>query len=366
MKKIIISTTALRPILHKLGLIILKNPTVPALSNIFCKVTKGSIEFIVSDLEITMLYRCECETTGDAFDFLIPFQLLSQVVSLNKDMPLSFTLDEKGVKITGENDSYDVKALIPVTEYPKLPTLPKKNSMQVDSVLIKWLGTALETIGKDEANKAKFTYVLLELRTNETTVASSDGAFYLFSYTLPMPAPADEELLISAKTIKVLEGMTDAKLTWTEKHYAFESKDLTLIITKCEYKYVDFRAVVPQGFDSNMQIDKHALVSALEKCSINTDGFKDSTMNLKKKGKTTFRSQDKMFGINIQVDVVSEYTGKVEEFRVSADKMLKVIHQVHFPTIELAIHDPKKAIVFRSPEDPAYLGLLWPLMPEAK
>jgi len=344
----------------------LKNPTLPSLSNILCKITKNRIEFIVSDLEVTLLYRCDCETTGETFDLLIPFQLLSQIVALNKDLPLSFSMEAKGVKITGDNDSYDVKSLINVEDYPKLPGLPKKNSMPVDAALIGWLSTALETVGKDEANKAKFTKVLLELRETETTVASSDGTFHLFSYTMPVAAPASEELLISAKTIKVLDGMEEAKLYWNDKHFAFESKDITVIVTKSEYKFVNFRGVIPQGFDSNMKINKSDLIHALEKCCINTDSFKDTTMLLKKKGKVSFTSQDKNYGINISVDVAAEYTGPVERFRVSADKMLRILNQVDFPTIELAIHEEKKAIIFRSPDDPAYLGLLWPLMPEAK
>jgi len=362
MKKFIISTAALKKVLHKLSYAINPKSTLPILNNIWCKVSGGSVEFIATDLEATILYRQPCEYAGEAFEFLLPFQLVQKIVSLSKECPLSFSLEKKGIKITGENDVYEVKNAYKLEDFPKIPAIPKKVVMDMDNSVLGWLNVALKTVGNDDSEKkVRLTKVLLELRSNQITVASTDGSFMLFSYTMNLPAPADEDILVGPKIIKALEGLKDTKVSWTDKIYAFHSEEVTVIVTRPEMKYVSFRTIIPQDFDSNLPMSRADLIEALEKCNINSDPFKETKLLLKNKEKVSFIAKDTQFGININVDVEGKYTGPLDSIMFNSEKMLKLMHQVSFDTIEIAAHDDKRAILFRSPDDTGYLGLLMPM-----
>ncbi len=356
MKKFIVSNQQLKTALHKLGNVINARTILPALSNIYCKVGDKSIEMIVSDLETTMIYRAEAETSGEAFEFLLPFQLISKIVSLSRFAPLSFQMEKNKLKITGENDVYELKSLEKVESFPKLPEVPKKNVLEISSDIIKWLSVATQTLSKDESRMV-LTKVLLELRAETSNIASADGSFYVFSYNVPLKSPKDDDLLISPKVIKAIDDMDKAKLFWHEKTIVFESENITVLVTRPEGKFPNFRAIIPQDFDSNITINRGDLITALEKCNINTDSFKQMKMDLTNKGKIVFTANDSQYGININVEVPGNYSGTVENINASSEKMLKLMNQVEFENIELAIHDSKRPILFRS-EDSAYLGLL--------
>lgn len=357
MKKFIISSDALARALHKLTNAVHAKTVMPALSNIYCKVSDKSLEMICTNLETTIHYHCECETNGEEFEFLLPFQLISKIIALNKSCPLSFSLEKKGIKIMSDTDVYELKSLEKVESFPKLQELPTENVMALDETFVGWLKTALLTVGKDESRPA-LTKILLEMRAKEITIASSDGKFHMFSYTMNIPAKTDDDILINTNVIKAIDGLEGIELFWNKKLFAFQTTHVTVIVTRPDIKFVEFRKIIPADFTSNLTVNRHDLIRALEKCNISSDIFKETVINLKSKGKVNFTSKDTDYGLNISSDVAGEYAGTIEKVTINSDKMLKLMQQVEFGDIEIAIHDSTRPILFRSSDDPAYLGLL--------
>jgi len=365
MKKFIISSAVLKKMLHKLSNAILAKPVLPVLANVWCKVTEGSIELIVSDLEVTIFYRQPCETTGEGFEFFMPFDLIQKIVALNMNCPLSFSLEKKGIKITSEKGVYELKSSFKIEDFPKLQLVPKKISMPIPAEFVYFLTTALATVGTDE-QRPECMKVLLELTDKETTIASTDGSFCVFSYTMAVPAPAKEDIVISPKVIKALSGIEDMNLYWNAKVYAFESKEVTIIVTRPDLKFKNFRAIFPPDYPSNLTVSHKEIVRALENCSISNDPMNEARIYFKKqKGQIVFIAKDPGSGININYEVEGDYTGEVNSISFSFSLMLKLMKQIDFENVEIASHlDEKgneKAIVFRSPDNPCYLGLLMPL-----
>jgi len=360
MKKFIISAQALNKALHKLSNAVVAKPTLPVLGSIWCRVKEKEIEFVVTDLEVIILYREECETTGGDFEFLLPFQLLQKIASLSKNQPLFFSQEKKCIKITTGTDVYEIKPACKIEEFPQLPTIPTKKSMSVDAGFIAKMTMALKTLGNDELRPA-FTNVLLELRKKETSIASTNGSHLLFSYTMQLEAPLDIDLLINPKVIKTLGDIESAHLSWTEKVIAFTSETMTVIATRLDLKFANYRAIIPPDHPGNLLIKKDALVEALNKCNINSNPFKKTILLLKKDGHVTFISNDEKVGIDISVDAEATYTGEIEQVAFGSDKMLRLMQQVDYENIDIAVHSEKRAILFRSADDAGYLALLMPM-----
>ncbi len=361
MKKFILSNQELKKGLHRLGNVVPVKSVLPALTNIHCKVGEKSIEMIGSDLETTIILKLEAETFGDAFEFLLPFSLISKIVALSGNSPLAFSMNKSSVKITGENDAYELK-LQKVEDFPKLPKVEDINSIDIEKELIALLKVATLTVGKDE-NKPAHQKVLLELRKAGVTVASTDGSFVIFSNTLSeLSAPADDDLLINPKVIKSIEDIQQAKLTWSEKTISFQGDKVTVLITRPEAKFPNYRRMFPEDFPSNVKVLRQDLVNALEKCNISNDYFKEMKIDLTKKGKLILTANDKESGININVEVPGNYSGQVETIKASSEKMLKLMAQVDYDDIEMAIHDARRPIIFRN-EDAGYQGLLMAIHP---
>lgn len=367
MQKFKVNTEVLAPALSKLQPAMRSKPVISSLSSIYVKVQEGKLELTASDLELTIIERIDCETNGDGFEALLPFSFLSSIVALNKKTDLVFEYNGKnGLSIISELDSYELQSLIPVSEYPKLQEAPKQKQATIDVQVLQSLKTAIETT-KQNHPQLKFTYVALEIETGKQTVVSSDGGFSIYSQSFDASeASEDVKLLLPVKMINSIKDFGPAKISWNKKTISVISENSSVILTRCEHEFPEWRRVVPTNFDSNLYINRNHLIEALEKCALITDEQKQTDFILKNEnlepGDILLTSRDKGIGIDISAKIHGDYTGSVERITLSAEKLLKLAKQVRFDHIQLAIHDKNKAILIRSNENEGYLALLMPIV----
>lgn len=356
MKKLIISTSLLVPALKKLSQAVNKATVLPVLSNILLKATENQVVLIASDLEITIHYKlvCECRTE---FECLVPFEFLSKIVALNKNSPITIE-SGKTLKIIGDVDVYEVKSPEKIKNYPALQELPVGDPITIHNDVLQCLHTALVTT----STNAKFptlALVLLELSEGKITVASTDGSYIAFSKEFNADIKEAQELLLSAKVIKVLEGSQMATLTFSDKVIGFQAIDITIIITRSEGKFVNFRKVFPPEWPANLTIDRHLLLEALGKCAISSDQLRTTQVDLSTPGEMKLLADDNIVKINVSLQAT--YSGQVPSTQINSDKLMKLLHQVEYPEISFAIHDKNRAIVLSSTQDSGYLGMIMPI-----
>lgn len=359
MKKFVISTEILKPMLAKLSQAINAKATLPILQNIYCKASGQQIELIASDTEVTIFLRAEALVTG-SFETLIPFSFLAKVVALNKQCPLTVELEKTKLKVTGPDDVYELKGLNKIADYPKLPEQPTTTEFALDTQILQCLKSALLTVGKDEKH-ARFTKVLMEVKEGKMTIASSDGGYVVFSkaFDFTQAQKINDEVLISARAIKAIDDVELVNVKWDEKMIAFTSENMTVLVTQHNVKYVDFRKVFIPEFTSNLTLNRLQLIGCLEKCSMSSDLMKMVKIHLKESSQVKLTADDHM--LNIAVSMPGEYKGNVEMAAIHFEKMLNLLNQVQYENIELAIHDPSKAILLRSAEDADYLAMIMPI-----
>ena len=355
MKKLIISTAALAPALKKLSQAVSSNAPLPVLKNLYCRVTPGQLELIGTNTEITIFYRMECEMKEE-FEFLAPFDLLSKIVAINKNCPLEIEAG-KHVRIKGPDDNYDIKVSEKLEDFPKLPEVPKKNSFELNADIVGCLGTALTTAANPNKDH-RLSHVLLELSPGKVTIASTDGAHMVFSEEFASENQETEEILISQPIVKALTGFDAVKTSYHKKAISFEQDNITIITTRSEYKFVNFRAVFPPEWPSNLTVNRGQLLEALDKCSLSSDETKSTIVSISDK-EMKFTADDHTVKINVSIPC--SYTGTVGETTVNSDRLLKLLNQLDNDEIQLAVHDGKKAIVITIPDDAGYKGMIMPI-----
>lgn len=354
--RFIIDSKALKPVLAKMGRIVNSSYVLPVLSNLYVKVTPGQAEFICTDTEITLYCRVLCES-AETFELLIPYNFLSKIVALNPHCPLEISVG-KQVTIKGPNDTYEIKASEKIEDYPKLQSLPRKNSVKINSAIMESLFTALSTTAKP-AVSIRYSHVLLELRPKKVTVASSDGSYMVFSREFDDEQESTEDLLISQKVIATLEGCNFPQVFFHSKAIGFETPELTVVATRTEEKYANFRVIFPNDWNSNLITSRTELLEALGKCLLSSDQLHTTKVNLADNAQMVLSAEDNL--VNIEVAIGCGYTGNVEETCINAEKLQRLLNQITAKEISIAIHDPRKAIVITSDEEPGYKGLIMPI-----
>lgn len=353
MKKLIVNSSLLKPALSKLGQAINPKVTIPILTHLYCKVIPNQIEFIATNMEITIFYRLEC-TSAESFDFLVPFELFNKIVGFNKNCPLEISVS-KTIKITANGETYVVNPGGKLEEFPTLQELPKKNSIEINQDILSCLHLAVVTTG---IMKPVFEHVLLELSAGKITVASTDGSYMVFSKEFESDQQGVQELLLTQKVIKVLEGWESAKAFYHAKAIGFVSDNITVISTRSEDKFVNYRAIFPAEWPANLKLDRNSLVEKLNKCSLSTDTLHQTKIVLEKNTEIRLLAEDSV--VNIDLAMAASYSGSIPSVTVNSEKLLKLLSQINTEDIEMAIHDAKRAIVITT-DDSGYKGLIMPI-----
>lgn len=358
MKKVTLSTEALKPALKKLSLAVSSKPVIPALSSLYCKVYEKEVELITSDLELTIFYRVPAEAQ-QSFELLIPFDFLSKVVQLSGNQPLIIEHPSaRTARIIAGGDIYEIKSLEKPADFPKIPELPKKNSFHLEASVLDRIRDSLSTAGKDELRPA-MTRSCLDISEGMLTIVSTD-AHMLYRYQVPQVTRAPDQLLISAKMAKALSGLVNADISWHSTNIAFQSENITLIATRHEDKYPDYRVVIPDH-QPNLTIYRSDLISALEKVLLASEANCTLLLN-KAPGAIHVTAKDEDFGRAVESSVDGRYTGKADLVVLNPEKLLTLLHQVEYEEIRLHIDTARRAVLLSSETDENYLGMIMPLV----
>lgn len=352
-----IQAATLKMVLDKVGLAAGTATVLPLTSDIMVTITRNKGYILGTDLQMQIGYGFEVESEIEA-EFLLPFDLLSKIVSLSKGLTMTFTINSKNIVIETETDKYQLASHGKVEEFPKALLSPKDNIETALPDILPELKRALQTVSKD-ASRTNLNHVLLEIRPKVVTIASTDGSYVVFSNSLEAATAKKVDLLVPAKVIKAMEGLEQFTIAWDEKKFSINSEDITIIVVRPEEKFVNFRAIFPPEFTANTFVDKAEIMAALEKCGLSRDYHKTTKLDLKAKA---INANDMDNGVNINVNLMElDYKGSVEAVSFNSDKMMKILHQVPYKSVNMAIHDAKRAIILRSEEAPGYLGLIMPL-----
>lgn len=356
MKKFIISSEILKAAIKKLSQAVSKNNALPVLSNLYCKVRKTQVDLITSDVELTIMITCECESAHE-FEMLIPFDYIHKIVQLSQHQPLAISLEGKTGTITGEDETFQLGNLDKVKDYPQLPEVPKQKMIKADSEFIQWIGKAQMTCGTDYQNKPALTMICIDIADGQATMASTD-ATVIFTRSFQVEAKETEQLLISSKVAKALEGFDSAEIYWRKSHIAFVAENTTVIATRHENKYPNYKAVFPAN-PSNLMLVRADLIGALRRACLSTDSMKTTTIDLKQEEKAIhLESFDETLNRKVHKKIIGEYSGSVGKVAINAEKMLAMMQQVDYDIIKMAIHDEKQPIVITADADQNYKALI--------
>jgi len=362
MKKLTLSSDDLKRALKKLSLAVSAKSILPALSNLYCRITAGQLEMITSDLELTISAQLKAETKGE-FEMLIPFKFFNDLIGQLKSVPVEIELvSSKQVVLRESGNDFKINAIEKTDSFAKIPSEPKKNLMALNDQFIKLLTTGLDSVGKDE-NRPAMTAVCLDMNENETTMVSTD-AHIMYTHKLQMEVKEKEQLLFSAKLVHAIDGLKEIQLAWTKERIAIKGGEFTMWGKRIDAAYPNYRVVIPDT-PANLTVNKAELSDALNKACLSSVSTKQTDLYLRKEaGKIHLEFYDKDNDRNGHIIVPAEYNGATEIISVSAKKLLTVLGQVEAETVKLHIASSKKAILVSCEENKEYLGLIMPLMNE--
>ncbi|MFA6057263.1 MAG: DNA polymerase III subunit beta [Taibaiella sp.] len=362
MNNIIISNDVLKKTLKRVKDVIDKKSHLPVLQNVLIKAKHKTVDFIVSDLEVTAIVRMDLDADNETeFDVLLPFELLNSICNLSGSCPMQISSDGTQAMIAANSDKYEVNALEEVSEYPALADFPESDLMKLNDDFVFWMDRSLLTLSPDKLRPA-MTKVCLDIKASELTIVTTD-ALCMFTKGFKLEECDDAILVLSPKVVKVLSGLENIGMSWNENHVKFQDEGITIIAQRCLEKFPPFRNVIPKKSKPNVEFNRQDIIAALEKVSI-TAGSASAIQFLLKSmiGVVKVESNDANCGRSSSTELAADFSGTCECIGVNVKNMINVLKQVHFDYISLAIDQPSKPIILSAKSDETYQGLIMPLL----
>ena len=292
--KLVCSQAELSASLQLVSRAVASRPTHPVLANVLLTADAGTGRLSLTGFDLSLGIQTSLaaavETSGA---ITLPAKMFGEIVSrLSADSPITLNSDEgsEQVDLTSSSGTYQMRGM-PAEDFPDLPLVQSGEPIRLDpQVLVKGLRATLFASSSDEA-KQILTGVHLGLDGQGLECAATDGhrlAVLKLNHALPdqdSPGAGASgtlanavDVTVPARSLRELERLLSARqssepvsLFCDRGQVVFLWSDQVLTSRSLDGTYPNYRQLIPASFSRQLQVDRRALIAALERVAVLAD-----------------------------------------------------------------------------------------------
>ena len=292
--KLVCSQAELSASLQLVSRAVASRPTHPVLANVLLTADAGTGRLSLTGFDLSLGIQTSLaaavETSGA---ITLPAKMFGEIVSrLSADSPITLSSDEgsEQVDLTSSSGTYQMRGM-PAEDFPDLPLVQSGEPIRLDpQVLVKGLRATLFASSSDEA-KQILTGVHLGLDGQGLECAATDGhrlAVLKLNHALPdqdSPGAGASgtlanavDVTVPARSLRELERLLSARqssepvsLFCDRGQVVFLWSDQVLTSRSLDGTYPNYRQLIPDSFSRQLQVDRRALIAALERVAVLAD-----------------------------------------------------------------------------------------------
>lgn len=288
--KLVCSQAELSASLQLVSRAVASRPTHPVLANVLLTADAGTGRLSLTGFDLSLGIQTSLAAAVESSGAItLPAKMFGEIVSrLSADSPITLSSDEgsEQVDLTSSSGTYQMRGM-PAEDFPELPLVQSGEPIRLDpQVLVKGLRATLFASSSDEA-KQILTGVHLGLDGQGLECAATDGhrlAVLKLNHALPeqgLPEAAAGSMVdvtVPARSLRELERLLSARqssepvsLFCDRGQVVFLWSDQVLTSRSLDGTYPNYRQLIPDSFSRQLQVDRRALIAALERVAVLAD-----------------------------------------------------------------------------------------------
>ncbi|MDP3880790.1 MAG: DNA polymerase III subunit beta [bacterium] len=299
----------------------------------------------------------------------IPFHpLLSIVVNSDSER---ITLEAKDDSLDLKTDNYQAKIQgLKADEFPILPSLKedkgyiKINSQELNSAISEVVHAAQVSELKPELSGILFDFQISlfklvatdSFRLAEKTVLNSEFETNIekgFKAIIPLSTINELSKVFADEEIKII---------FDENQVFFSSKQSSLISRLIDGEYPDYQAIIPKSFDTNLELEKKDLSTAIKLVSGFSGRSSDIKLNLKPESKTLeIYSSSQSVGENNYLIPVKRAGADFQEIAFNWRYLMSAVQSMHSDDISFNLNGAQKPALIKPLKDESVFYIVMPL-----
>ncbi len=257
--------------------------SLPALSGVYLEATGDSLILRATDLEVAaeITLPVQVETSGRV---LLPGRLLAQLVARFPDAPVELLSDGERVEIACGRARFRVRGMH-VDDFPVLaaPEPDAPAGVLRSDAFSRMVSQVARAASTDEGRPV-LTGVYLDAVNGSVRTAATDS-YRLAVRTLAFETPIEGSALIPARSLQeaakaAAELGGSVKIVLEDGQVSFLFGDRRLTTKLIEGTFPNYQALLPDGFETSVTVDRSVLVEALQRVAIVAMGQSNTPVSL--------------------------------------------------------------------------------------
>ncbi len=336
-----------------------KNNDLPILSSLLLETEKGLLKISATNLELGIILKigAKIEKNGK---IAVPAKIINNFINnFNFINKIQLKSDEKFLNISSNNNKTKIK-IISNDDFPIIPQTKKEFLFKIKADILREIINKLNISVSNQDTRLEFTGVNIIFKDNYLELASTDS-FRLSKIIIDLNnkekgsnykeiIEKKETLIIPFNTLLEINRIIDNNCKEiefiTDQNQIFIKFDNDILLTSrlINGKYPDYSQIIPQKFNTKVNIDKNSLLQAIRLALVfNNKG----ELNLKidnKKNQLIINSQEQEIGENKTI-LEADIQGDNQDIVFNSKYLLDGISVVDSDIVNLKIIDSDKPII---------------------
>ncbi len=324
--------------------------TLPILAGMRLDMQENTLVLHATDLESAIRCRVPLENPVDAHSVVLNGDVLSRMVGVLPAESVKFeqASNSNKVEVSCGGTTFDLFTL-PLEDYPQLSELPASPFVTLDKALLQ-RGIDLTTFGAlsaKETSRLSLTGVDLLFEKDRLRMVATNG-YRLAVYEIPLQDGPEGEYLVDAGALRDLGGVlgqldADRVEVYQEGgQLFFHTPQVTTTLRVMEEEYPDVDRVIPKNNPIGLELDRGALLAALQRAQITTAEESGAVVLQAQEGKLHLSSSSSEKG---ETEETLKLDKPVDEVRISfkAEYLIEALKRMDSDRVKLWLADSESA-----------------------
>ncbi len=281
---------------------------LPILNGIKLKAEGNTLTVTATDLELSIEKKINADIRIEGETVIIGRMFTDFIRKLEGEEVILDTTDDSVMKlIYGENNGH--VQTMEADEYPSFKLVDDENSLLIKKNEFKDIINKIIFCTAAEDSRPTLKGCCIEIKNGKLTGVASDGYRLAYCSKVVDYSGDDIRIIVPARSMSELgkildDGDENIKICVERNYFMADLGDTKIVTRLIEGEYINYNAIIPKDFSTQIYVEKKALDTAIDRASLATRAEKKSMVKMEiREKKMNISSESEISAINENVAV---------------------------------------------------------------